>query len=55
MATVPEYELEQKISDFVIFVRNYAATKKGNFKVASKRDKALLMCVKGEITLDFEV
>lgn len=54
MSTVPEYELEQKISDFVNFVRNYASTKKGNFRVASKRDKAVITCIKGEINLDFE-
>lgn len=54
MSTVPEFELEQKISDFVLFVRNYAANKKGNFKVAAKREKAILTCVKGEINLDFE-
>lgn len=55
MATVPEFELEQRISEFVLFVRNYAANKKGNFKVAAKRDKAVLTCIKGEVNLDFEI
>ena len=55
MSTVPEFELEQKLSEFVYFVRDYAAIKKGNFKVASKRDKAVLTCVKGEVNLDFGI
>jgi hypothetical protein len=55
MATVQEFELEQKISDFVHFVRNYSVIRKGNFKVVAKREKAVLTCVKGEVNLDFEV
>jgi hypothetical protein len=55
MATVPEFELEQKISDFVHFVREYATHKKGGFKVSAKRDNALLICTRNEVTLDFKV
>lgn len=55
MATVQEFELEQKISDFVHFVRNYSINKNGNFKTVAKREKAVLTCVNGEVNLDFEV
>lgn len=55
MATVQEFELEQRISEFVHFVREYAVHKKGNFKLAAKRDKALLVCVNGDVNLDFGV
>ncbi len=55
MTTVPEFELEQRISEFVLFVRNFAANKKGNFKIAANREKAVLTCIKGEINLDFGI
>lgn len=55
MATVQEFEMEQRISDFVFFVKNYAKDKDGNFQVCSKRDKAVLLCVNGEVSLDFPV
>ncbi len=55
MITVTELELEQKISEFIVFIKDYTANKKGDFKIKSKRDKALLTCVDRDITLDFTV
>lgn len=56
MITVPQYELEQKIAEFVIHVREYYINnQKKDFKVVSKRDNALLVCFDGEVTLDFSL
>lgn len=55
MSTVAESELEQKISEFIIYVRDYAANKKGDFKLIGKRDNAILLCADGDVTLDFSV
>lgn len=55
MVTVPEFELEQKISEFCHFLKDYAVRKEGNFKVASKRDNAVLTCINGEVSLEFNV
>ena len=55
MSTVAETELEQKIGEFIMFVRDYAANHKGDFKVISKRDKAMIMCIDNDVTLDFSI
>lgn len=55
MTTVPEFELEQKISEFCHFLKDYAARKEGNFKVVCKRDNALLVCINGEVNLEFNL
>ena len=55
MATVAETELEQKIGEFIMFVRDYAANHKGDFKVISKRDKAMILCIDRDVTLDFSI
>ena len=55
MRTVAETELQQRMSDFILFVREYSVLKGKEFKVTSKREGALLLCVDGEVTLDFKV
>jgi hypothetical protein len=55
MTTVAEVEMQQRISEFIIHVKEYYANKKDDFKIVSKRDNALLLCVNGEATLDFSV
>ena len=55
MATVAETELEQRVSEFVNFVREFAANKGSDFKIVNKCDNAVLVCIEREVTLDFSV
>lgn len=52
MTTVPEYEMQQKMSEFIIHVIEYYANKKGDFRVVDKRNNAVLTCINGEVNLD---
>lgn len=55
MATVAETELEQRMADFILFVRDFAANRKEDFNITNKREGAMLLCIGGEVTLDFSV
>jgi hypothetical protein len=55
MSTVAETELEQRIGEFVLFVRDFAANRKEDFKVRNKREGAILICIEKDITLDFSL
>lgn len=55
MTTVPELEMQQKMSEFIIYIKEYYANKKGDFRIANKRDNAVLTCINGEVNLDLKV
>lgn len=55
MRTVPEFELEQKTSEFIQFVRDYSANRKKDFTIKSERDGAVLSCIDGDVSLYFTV
>ena len=55
MSTVAETELEQRISDFILFVREFHANRKSDFKIVNKREGAILMCIEKDVTLDFSI
>lgn len=52
MTTVPELEMQQHISAFIIHIKEFYANKKDDFRVVSKRDNAVLTCINGEVNLD---
>ena len=50
-----EAELEQKITEFMAFVRNYAATTKASLTLKGERDKFTLFIHDNDVTLEFEI
>lgn len=55
MATVPETELEQKTSEYIQWVKDYSAHKKGEFIIRGKHDGFKISCFDGDITLEFSL
>lgn len=55
MPTVPETELEQKISEFIQFVRDFSANKKGDYKFRGKREGFVFHIIDGDVNLDFSI
>lgn len=55
MASVSEMELRQKISELVIFVRDFAVNTSKDIKVVDKRDGFILTIYDKDVTLDFSL
>lgn len=53
MATLPETELEQKTTEFMAYVRDYALNKKKDFILRGQREKFHLSVFDKDVTLDF--
>lgn len=55
MATVPQTELEQRTSEYIQFVRDFALNLDRDFTFASKRKEFALFILDKDVTLEFEV
>lgn len=55
MATVSETELEQKTSEYINYVKDFAHNLKGDYKFLGKRDKFVLSIFNEDVTLDFNL
>lgn len=55
MATVTEAELEQKISEFIMYIRDYAGNKNQDFVLDGKRDGFKFSMFDRDATLEFSV
>lgn len=51
MTTVPEYEMQQRMSDFIIHLKEFYANRKGDFRVTDERNNAVLTCINGKVNL----
>ena len=55
MATVSETELDQKISDLISFVKDFAANRSKDFHLVGKHDDFEFFIQGKEVTLEFDL
>lgn len=55
MPSVSETELEQKISEFISFVKDFTANRRGDFVLRGKNDNFKIASFADEIVLEFIV